>query len=75
MQNAVLVSEVGKPLVLGTRGIPEPGKGEILIKVESTMRTFLSCPSYVHANKFQSYLTTLSAETLVSSSQTVSPSS
>jgi D-arabinose 1-dehydrogenase-like Zn-dependent alcohol dehydrogenase len=38
MQNAVLVAEAGKPLVLGTRAIPEPGTGEILIKVDSTMR-------------------------------------
>lgn len=37
-QNAIFVSEVGKPLVSGERPIPEPPKGYILVKVLSAMR-------------------------------------
>jgi len=37
MQQAVFVQEVGKPLVLGTRAIPEPQQGQIQIKVDATM--------------------------------------
>ncbi|KAF6825321.1 enoyl reductase-like protein [Colletotrichum plurivorum] len=37
MQNAVLVTEVGKPLELAQRPMPHPGEGEILIRVHSTM--------------------------------------
>ncbi|KZL72897.1 enoyl reductase-like protein [Colletotrichum tofieldiae] len=45
MQNAVLVREVGKALELAQRPIPHPGQGEILIRVHSTMRKFLSVTS------------------------------
>ena len=38
MQQAVFVTEVGKPLTLGTRAIPDPKKGQVQIKVVSTMR-------------------------------------
>jgi hypothetical protein len=42
MQKAVFVKEVGKPLVLGERAIPEPSNGNLLIKVQSTMRKLAS---------------------------------
>ncbi|RDW77883.1 GroES-like protein [Coleophoma crateriformis] len=37
MQKAIFVTEVGKPVSLGTRPIPAPGPEEVLIKVSSTM--------------------------------------
>ncbi len=37
MQKALFVKEVGKPVVLDTRPIPEPKEGQVLIKVTSTM--------------------------------------
>jgi hypothetical protein len=37
MQKAIFVTEIGKPLVLGTRLVPETPKGCLLIKVQSTM--------------------------------------
>lgn len=37
-QKALFVTEVGKPVTLGTRAIPTPGPGEILIKVTATQR-------------------------------------
>jgi NADPH2:quinone reductase len=40
MQQAVFVTEIGKPLTLGTRAIPEPKEGEVLIRVLSTLRMF-----------------------------------
>jgi hypothetical protein len=40
MQQAVFVTEIGKPLTLGTRAIPEPKEGEVQIKVLSTLRLF-----------------------------------
>jgi hypothetical protein len=38
MQQAVLVTEIGKPLTLESRAIPEPTDGQVQIKVLSTMR-------------------------------------
>jgi hypothetical protein len=38
MQKALFVKEIGKPMVLGERPVPQPPKGYILIKVHSTMR-------------------------------------
>lgn len=32
-QKALLLEEVGKPLVLGTRPIPEAGENQLLVKV------------------------------------------
>jgi NADPH2:quinone reductase len=37
MQKALFVNEIGKPVSLGERTIPEPKEGEVLIKVTSTM--------------------------------------
>ncbi|PMD41065.1 NAD(P)-binding protein [Hyaloscypha variabilis F] len=37
MQQAVFVTDIGKPLTLGTRAIPEPKEGEVQIKVLSTL--------------------------------------
>jgi NADPH2:quinone reductase len=37
-QKALFVTEVGKPVTLGTRAIPTPGLGEVLIKVAATQR-------------------------------------
>ncbi|RDW85278.1 hypothetical protein BP6252_02868 [Coleophoma cylindrospora] len=37
MQKAIFVTEVGKPVSLGTRPIPTPGPEDVLIKVTSTM--------------------------------------
>lgn len=37
-QKAVLVKEVGKPVELGTRHIPSPKEGQVLLKVTATMR-------------------------------------
>ncbi|KAE9367212.1 GroES-like protein [Stipitochalara longipes BDJ] len=37
MQQAVFVTEVGKPLTLGNRAIPEPEEGQVQIKVLSTL--------------------------------------
>ncbi|KAH9207474.1 chaperonin 10-like protein [Leptodontidium sp. 2 PMI_412] len=37
MQKAVFVNQIGKPLALGERAVPKPGKEEILIKIHSTM--------------------------------------
>ncbi|KPI34690.1 Zinc-type alcohol dehydrogenase-like protein [Cyphellophora attinorum] len=36
-QKAVLVTEIGKPVELGTRDIPTPGEGQVLVKVTATM--------------------------------------
>ncbi|KAL5318347.1 hypothetical protein ACEPPN_013407 [Leptodophora sp. 'Broadleaf-Isolate-01'] len=36
MQNALFVTEVGKPVTVGTREIPTPGPNEVLIKVTAT---------------------------------------
>ncbi|TVY82203.1 Dehydrogenase orsE [Lachnellula suecica] len=35
-QNAIFVTEIGKPVMAGTREIPTPGPGEVLIKVTAT---------------------------------------
>ena len=49
MQKALFVKEVGKPVVLDTRPIPETKEGQVLIKVTSTMSksytTFLESSS------------------------------
>jgi len=37
MQSAIFVKEIGQPMILGERSIPEPPKGFILVKVLSTM--------------------------------------
>jgi Zn-dependent alcohol dehydrogenase len=48
-QKAVFVKEIGKPVELGTRSVPVPGDGEVLVKVAATMRklfftsTHISC--------------------------------
>ncbi|KAG4436064.1 hypothetical protein IFR05_008454 [Cadophora sp. M221] len=36
MQNALFVTEVGRPVTAGTRAIPTPGLNEVLIKVTAT---------------------------------------
>lgn len=41
MQKALFVTELDKPVTLGTRAIPEPGSGEVLIKVTATMSPYL----------------------------------
>ena len=37
MQKALFVEKLGEPVVLGTKDIPKPKEGQVLIKVESTM--------------------------------------
>lgn len=37
-QKAVLVKEIGKPVVLGERDVPIPAHDEVLVKVTATMR-------------------------------------
>jgi hypothetical protein len=37
MQKALFVKEIGRPVVLNTRDVPEPKEGQVLIKVTSTM--------------------------------------
>ena len=34
---AVLVTEIGQPVTLGTRETPKPGKGQILVEVTASM--------------------------------------
>ena len=41
MQKALFVTEVGKPVSLGTRAIPNPNLGEVLIKITSSQSRFL----------------------------------
>jgi D-arabinose 1-dehydrogenase-like Zn-dependent alcohol dehydrogenase len=36
MQKALLLTEIGKPLSLGTRPIPTPGPGQVLVKLTAT---------------------------------------
>lgn len=36
-QKAVFVKEVGKPVELGTKEVPSPKEGEVLLKVAATM--------------------------------------
>lgn len=36
-QRAVLVKEIGKPVVLGEKDVPIPAHGEVLVKVTATM--------------------------------------
>jgi hypothetical protein len=42
MQKAIFVEEIGKPMTLQSRPIPEPLGGYALIKVMATMRKFLT---------------------------------
>ena len=39
-QRAAFVKEIGKPVELGSREIPSPKEGEVLVKVTATMREF-----------------------------------
>lgn len=39
-QKALLLEEVGKPLVVGDRPIPQPGKNQLLVKVLVAGRKF-----------------------------------
>lgn len=39
-QRAILLQEVGKPLVVGSRPIPQPGKDQLLVKVLVAGRKF-----------------------------------
>jgi len=39
-QKALLLEEVGKPLALGHRAIPEPGENQLLVKVLVAGRKF-----------------------------------
>ncbi len=89
MQKALFVKETGRPVVLNTRDVPEPKKGQVLIKVTSTMSEL---PSVLVAQNsfedlgatffwghlklievFQSSPMVLMAETLASSSATSCP--
>lgn len=65
-QTAVFVQEIGKPLVVGTRDVPTPKSHHILIRVQSTMRTYspLFTPD-LPANTLQSSLMTLMDATKV----------
>ena len=40
MQKALFVEKVGQPVTLGTKPIPKPKEGQVLIKVESTMSKY-----------------------------------
>lgn len=44
-QKAVFVKEIGKPVELGTREVPSPKEGQILLKVASTMCRWLLIPN------------------------------
>lgn len=39
-QKALFVTELGKPVTQGSREIPEPGPGEVLIKITGTQSLF-----------------------------------
>jgi len=39
-QKAVFVTEIGKPVQLGKRNIPEPGKHQVLIRVGACMSKY-----------------------------------
>jgi hypothetical protein len=49
-QKAVLVTEIGKPVELGTRDIPTPQAGQVLVKVTATMRTSSECRLSTYAD-------------------------
>ena len=44
MQKALIVKNIGKPIVLIDRAIPEPGEGQVLIKITATMSKSLEIP-------------------------------
>ena len=39
-QKAVFVNEIGKPVELGKRDIPQPGEHQVLIKVSACMSMY-----------------------------------